>query len=460
MTQIYKVGTATVSNGSATVEGDDTGWATALVVGGLFTRNGLSVPIESVTGEDELTLALPWPGEDGTGAYAIMRENSAASSVVGLYDRLRQAMITLSLHSIHPDFVGTLAEIEALDLTPEDTEFVAARLEDGQPDEYYRWGGTDWVGPFPISKTGPAGVGEGGYGLPAGGTTGQVLAKASNDDGDSAWVDPPAGDVTTADIREKLAANRTYYVRDDGSNSNTGLVNSSGGALLTLQKAWDLVAALDLSIYSVTIKAVDGAYTGGISASAMPVGGSGITIEGNTGTPANVHLNMTSTNFLFSAPLPCPVSIRGFKQTFAGSSASAVRLDAPGTITVTNIELAGGSTGFAGAYRASAPGARIIVSTGQTITGGMSCFAQAVFGGIVQFFGIPVTLTGTPAFSWLTVSATAMGLVDLPGVTFSGSATGVRYGANTGGGINTGGGGESYLPGNANGSTTTPGWYR
>jgi len=162
MTQIYKVGTATVSNGSATVEGTDTGWATALVTGGLFTMDGLSVPIESVSGEDELTLALPWPGEDGTGAYAIMRENSAASSVVGLYDRLRQAMITLSLHSIHPDFVGTLAEIEALDLTPEDTEFVAARLEDGQPDEYYRWGGTDWVGPFPISKEGPAGSGEDG----------------------------------------------------------------------------------------------------------------------------------------------------------------------------------------------------------------------------------------------------------------------------------------------------------
>src|SRR5688572_23756711 len=121
MTQIYKVGTATVTNGSTTVEGTDTGWATALVTAGLFTKDGLSVPIESVTGEDALTLALPWPGDTGSGAYAIMRENSAAASVVDLYDRLRQATITLSLHSIHPNFIGTLAEIEALDLTPEDT---------------------------------------------------------------------------------------------------------------------------------------------------------------------------------------------------------------------------------------------------------------------------------------------------------------------------------------------------
>lgn len=32
-----------------------------------------------------------------------------------------------------------------------------------------------------------------GAGLPAGGTTGQVLAKTTNDDGDADWIDPPAG---------------------------------------------------------------------------------------------------------------------------------------------------------------------------------------------------------------------------------------------------------------------------
>lgn len=160
MTQIYKVGTATVTNGSTMVAGTDTGWAVAGVTGGLFIKGGLSVPIESVTTDDTLVLANPWPGASGTGVYVIQMENAAAASVVGLYDQLRKATITLSIHSLHPDFVGTLAEIEAWagGLTPSDTKLVAARLEDGQPAEYYRWGGTELVGPFPIAVPGLPGT--------------------------------------------------------------------------------------------------------------------------------------------------------------------------------------------------------------------------------------------------------------------------------------------------------------
>lgn len=260
--------------------------------------------------------------------------------------------------------------------------------------------------------------------------------------------------------REILTANRTYYVRTDGNNSNTGLVDNSGGAFLTLQRAWDVVASLDLSIYSATIKVADGTYTAGINMTSTPLGGAGIIIEGNTTTPANCHVNWAGSSFIIAAPLPCGMTIRGFKCTYSATGGSAVRVSATGRVTVSNMELAGGSSsGFTGAYRADDPGAILLISTGQTITGNMSCLAQAIFGGVVQFFGITVTITGTPAFSWVTVAATSMGLVEMPGVTFSGSATGVRYSATTAGGINTGGGGATYIPGNSNGSVTSPGWY-
>jgi DNA-binding CsgD family transcriptional regulator len=72
--------------------------------------------------------------------------------------------------------------------------------------------------------------------------------------------------------REVLTANRTYYVRTDGSNSNDGLSNTSGGAFLTIQKAIDIVAALDLSIYNVTIQVGSGTYTSGAAVNGAWIG--------------------------------------------------------------------------------------------------------------------------------------------------------------------------------------------
>jgi hypothetical protein len=88
--------------------------------------------------------------------------------------------------------------------------------------------------------------------------------------------------------RQILAANRTYYVRTDGSDSNTGLANTSGGAFLTVQKALNAVASLDLATFDVTIQLADGTYTGANTVSGPWLGSGVVSVQGNTSTPANV----------------------------------------------------------------------------------------------------------------------------------------------------------------------------
>src|SRR5580765_937100 len=85
--------------------------------------------------------------------------------------------------------------------------------------------------------------------------------------------------------REILQAGRTYYVRSDGNDNNTGLGNSAGNAFLTLQKGWNAVAALDLNGFNVTIQCgTVTTWTTGINITATPIGGATVVLDLNGGT--------------------------------------------------------------------------------------------------------------------------------------------------------------------------------
>ncbi|MFZ5805847.1 MAG: hypothetical protein ACOY3I_01375 [Verrucomicrobiota bacterium] len=92
--------------------------------------------------------------------------------------------------------------------------------------------------------------------------------------------------------REKLTANRTYYVATTGSDSNDGL--SAGSPFLTIQKAVDTAADLDLGSYAVTIQLADGTYTSGSIYLKNLTGRGSVIIQGNSTTPSNVIVTTSS----------------------------------------------------------------------------------------------------------------------------------------------------------------------
>ncbi len=118
-------------------------------------------------------------------------------------------------------------------------------------------------------------------------------------------------------VRAQLSASRTYYVRADGSDSNTGLAYTAGGAFLTLQHAVDVVYTLDALGQDITIIVGPGTYVGCTLDGPLP-GGNSSTLQiwgrnaANTDfDPVNTIVHATSGN-CFTVQNGAVVTIRGF----------------------------------------------------------------------------------------------------------------------------------------------------
>ena len=244
-------------------------------------------------------------------------------------------------------------------------------------------------------------------------------------------------------IRERLGAARTYYVRTDGSDSNTGLVDSAGGAFLTLQKAYDvIVATLDLGGFAVEVVVADGTYAGGVDFLEPWTGGGSVTYTGDTVTPANTDVGA----FYVSAVLPALLTIRGFKT-------AQVAVDGAANVATSDMAMKASDYHF----YADVPGARLTISGAIGILGNAANHYLAQNGGVI-FTEAATTLTGTPAFSSAFAFAEMVGSI-VTSATFAGSGTGKRYNADTNGVINTYGSGATYFPGNVAGTTDGYGVY-
>jgi len=257
-------------------------------------------------------------------------------------------------------------------------------------------------------------------------------------------------------VRDVLTAGRTYYVRPDGSNANSGLANTAAGAFLTIQKAIDVVyGTLDLGGFGVTIQLAAGTYAAGISVTSPQVGAGAVTLQGDVTTPANVTISVTAGNAAMLSN-KAVLNVAGLKLVTAGSGIG-LYASTQATINIT------GKMEFgpcAQAHLWTDTGGQIVcVGINYTISGGSTFHAFSSNGGLIQIANNTVTLTGTPAFSGAYAYASALAISQHSGQTFSGMATGLRYSVSVNAIINSGGGGGSYLPGSSAGATLSNGLY-
>lgn len=219
--------------------------------------------------------------------------------------------------------------------------------------------------------------------------------------------------LSSAGGREKLTANRTYYVRTDGSDSNSGLVNDAGGAFLTIQAAVTLVASsLNLNGYDVTIQVADGTYAVGATIQNLWDGNGTVSIKGNATTPTNVIVSGG-----FAAIGHTRLVVRDLQCAYLSA-------DSYGYLAFTNVTFADTSSQLS-LITASNEGT--VEATGNfKIAGGAYSHALYCYYGGTIVIPVAVTITGTPSFS-VAFALIRYGSKLITADLYSGSVTGDRY---------------------------------
>ena len=263
-----------------------------------------------------------------------------------------------------------------------------------------------------------------------------------------------AAAASAAAGRERLTAVRTYYVRTDGNDLNDGLADTSGGAFLTIQKAYDVIVAdLDTSGHDVDVEVGNGTYTAGLITTEPWVGGGQVTFRGDTVTPSNVFVSVSSAGtscFETSGLLGGDLKLEGFKTTTSVTALDCISHGAVGTVVLGAMEY-----GESVQYQifAAANASTIEMFTDYEISGGGIMHWLANVGALIQF-DAAVTLTGTPNFAAAFGYSIRTGKIEIAGGSFTGAATGKRHHADVNGVIVLSG---KTLPGDSAGTTSDGG---
>lgn len=259
--------------------------------------------------------------------------------------------------------------------------------------------------------------------------------------------------------RTLLTGNQTYYVSSTGNDTNPG---TSGSPWLTIQHAINYIAAnVDGGGHVAMIQVQDTGspttYAANISVSMAFVGfgPNGVVISGNAVTPANVVLTVANASPALTVTgegVGIQIQNLQIQNTSTGSALSVGQ--GASVVLGTGIIF-----GIAGSKQVDIESGGYFSGQGNayTISGAAAIHIQAGVNSKATINNSTVTVTGTPAFSTAFVFITDNSTLYAVSVTFSGSATGVRFNVTNNGVINTNGGGANYFPGNSAGAGTNSG---
>lgn len=254
--------------------------------------------------------------------------------------------------------------------------------------------------------------------------------------------------------REVLTAARTYYVDGtSGSDSNNGL--TTGTAFATIQKAIDVTAGLDISIYDVTIDC----YSAHSSSQTFtenltlkdPLGSGQVIIKGNSANQDSITIQNSS-----GSVITCQISLK-YKlldlKINETNGDPAIYVTNFGNLIIEGLHIAGTS----GAYAVYANAVAFVTATAGSnnmkISGTPTYIFLAGNSATVRVDTQSVNTDSLSSFNTFAF-ASGLGIINLAATTYTTTAiTGKKYNVIT----NSVGFNVSNCPGNTAGTTATGG---
>ncbi|MFA1719878.1 hypothetical protein ABFU26_10180 [Xanthomonas campestris pv. raphani] len=246
-----------------------------------------------------------------------------------------------------------------------------------------------------------------------------------------------------------LTQNLSLYVSNTGSNSNDGL--SAATAFQTIQHAVTVLRTrYSLCGYTAIINIADGTYLENVVMGSVTGG-----VVRFVGSTSAIWRN--TTGWLLFVNGAAAVEVSGLTLGGAGTVNGIITIDR-GFCNFLGGHVFGAMTG---SHIAVTRNGVSIVSGNYSITGGGYSHYGIFDGGQLFITSITATLTGVPAFTGSFANVGRVGSINGGEnvFTFSGAATGPRYGINANGVIWVNGKGQNVFPGSVAGFILTGGSY-